>query len=102
MELTLEDFRAWMKANRERFRREGYTREEVTELAILVGFDRAIIYPELSHYEDALRGSNIDNRAKMHIDHETIAIEMLPGKHNLDEQWDALGNKLNQGRDFDE
>lgn len=104
LQLTPVDLKAWLKTNRNHFLYDngGYDREEVTELALLAGFDRRTIYQELSHFEDALRGSNFDKRAEFHIQHETLTIEMLSGKHGLSEQWEALYNKIEWGKDWDD
>lgn len=100
LNLTTNDFKKWLKqcgpylGNR--------TPDEIASLAHYVGFSYEVILPILSHFEDALRGSNFDNRAKMHIDHETIGIELISGKYALDGQWEALGKKLVEGKDFDD
>lgn len=60
-----KEFRDWMKKNRDHFKEGDYSAEEVGYFAGMNGFDPVLIYRELSHFQDALNGSYIDNRAAL-------------------------------------
>lgn len=100
--LTESDFRIWLKTIKDTAFMKDADPYEIADLAHYVGFSHAITLPILSHFEDALRGSNFDNKAKMHIDHETIGIELMANPFDLDDQWESVTRKQNENIDFDE
>lgn len=91
LKLTEQDFKDWLK------RCKPYlgdrSPDEIASLARFVGFPGEVVYPMLSHFEDALRGSNFDNRAKMQNLHETITIELLSGKPDMMDRWRSVARK---------
>lgn len=55
------EIRAWLKKNRTTLL--GRDASEVAHLAVLCGFDLSDVCMTLSNFEDAKRGSHIENRA---------------------------------------
>lgn len=96
------ELRTWLKENRHILNK--YQSNELFEMAqiCLPWVPELILYNVLSHYHDAIQGTNFDNRAKMHIDHETITIEMMSGVIHLSEYWFELWRYQTKGRDYDE
>ena len=98
---TAQDFADWLSKNRAHFRRDGYNSLEVSDLAEMAGFTKEIITAGLSHFEDAMAGSNFERRADFQIKLEVNALERSSGKTNLQEQWMALYMKTQFDRDFE-
>ena len=59
------DLRAWLKLNRAHFQEDDYSPSEIAHFALMNGFDAALVYRVISHAQDALTGSYIENRASM-------------------------------------
>lgn len=98
----LTDFKHWLKINRRHFLIDGYTSDEVAYLARLVGFEFTTICKELAHFNDALMGTNFENRLNFHMRNEIKVIDRSSGKTDLTEQWHALYKKINDDVDFDD
>lgn len=91
----------WIAAQRIRFNVEHYSAVEAGLLARLVGFDPMFVYQKFSHYEDVLAGTDFDRRARTKVkkaQHWLLSFRGL----SLQDSWDALGEKLLNGKDFDE
>lgn len=99
---TPEDFKEWLKANRKHFQEGDYASDEVASMAHLVGFSWEVITPGLTHFKDAMAGTNINNRVAMFMECETWTIDQVHGAYSLDDQWRCLGKKLLYDQDFDE
>lgn len=97
-----QELRAWLRLNRNHFLLGDYGPDEVAWFARMNDFSPILICKILSHFNDALGGTNFDNRINMHVTNETNTIEHLSGKVDLSEQWYALSCKLNYDMDFDE
>lgn len=59
------EFLAWLRKNRSIFVDREYDAREIGWFAKANGFDMAMVYRILSHFNDALTGGHIDNRAGM-------------------------------------
>lgn len=97
-------FRAWLARNRSHFQRgyDGtpYTQDEVTERAYWVDFDRELVHRELSNFNDAIAGTNIDNRFAFEFDLRMMVRARMAGKRDLRNQWIDLYEYLEYGREF--
>lgn len=100
-QLTVSDFKAWLKRCKQ-FRTGGYTPDEIHYLARLAEFPEDVIYSVLTHFRDALEGSDVNNRANLQVALETKVIETLSGKVDLSDQWFSLFCKESFGEDFDD
>lgn len=100
MNFSEADFKTWFKQNKRGFL-IGMGPNEIVFWAKFCYFDESMAIRVLSHFQDAMQGSNFDNRAKMLVDCEIMAINRQSGKPSLKEQWMHLYNKLEHGRDYD-
>ena len=100
---TEDEFKAWIKKNGRHLISAGFEVPEIAAMAIHnCHFNPNHVYKILSHFNDAVQGSNIDNRVKMQTDVFEYTIDKMNGKIFLDEYWDELVKKQTEGRDFDE
>lgn len=58
-----QEFRTWMKKNRDHFVKDDYTIEEIIDRARLADFSTDLIIKELSNFKDAIGGTDIDSRS---------------------------------------
>ena len=98
MDASEQEFRTWLKKNRALF--AGRTPDEVALMARLVGFEAELTCRVLSHFQDALRGSSIDNRVSNVMECEMWAIDRRSGKIDLEPQWHELADYLMRGEEF--
>lgn len=92
-DFTEADFKAWLKRIRGTAFMQDADPYEIAALAHFVGFPHRLTLPILSHFEDALRGSNFDHKAQMHIHCETAGIERLANPFDLKDHWKSLAQK---------
>lgn len=93
LNLTEQDFKQWLKSIRGTAFMQDADPYEIAALAHYVGFPHALTLPILSHFEDALQGSNFDNRAKLHIHCETKGIERLANPFDFEDRWKSVARK---------
>ena len=101
MNNELDEMKAWLKLNREHFLAMGYCPDEVAYFAHMNGFSPKMVSEVLSHFQDAIQGSNFDNKAKMWLNCETSAIERLSNPFSLRERWFEL-QQYENGKEFKE
>lgn len=97
---TEDDFKVWLKRNRDILKDS--SPDEIASLAHFCYFKMSVVTSVLSHFKDAMQGSNFDNRSKMHINCEVLAIERHQGKISLKPQWFDLYKKIEYGLDYDD
>lgn len=103
--------RDWVYKNREMFIRSGWTAWEVASLALKIEVaDVIAVYSILSHFQDALAGTHIENRQAMNELQFDLAIEdanrlkdKLARQPELDlgPQWQAVKHYQVEGHDWD-
>jgi hypothetical protein len=93
-------FKDWLKRNRDVL--ADRSPDEIARTAHFCGFDWEIIFSVLSHFNDAMRGSSFENRAKMQVDCEAYTIEMLAGKVDFHKHWQEVIRYQTRGLDYDE
>lgn len=100
------EIRAWLKANRKTL--AGRDQYEVASMAVRCGFNIADVCMVLASFEDALRGSRVENRAAFHIWRVETAIEQFtqlkkqldqPKKFDLSPLWKRLAAHTTTGQE---
>lgn len=70
-----KDLRAWLKDCKDILADRAPT--EIGELAILVGFDRSLVYKVLSYFCDAMNGTHIEGRVALKAYQFEAAVERV-------------------------
>lgn len=104
-------FRAWLKENKNHFIEGDWTIKEVSLFALSWGFHSITISQVLSHWSDAINGTNFDNRAAFQSFSLDIAMEDFQRLRNkldyipeldLTPQWKAVHQFLYDGICFED
>lgn len=93
---------AWIRNKRLYFVQREYTAAEVADAAIRDTFDPDLVYRVLSNFRDALEGTSIDHRAEFVVERLEMTLHMLAVPVDLFDSWEALGDYLQDGKEFDD